>query len=270
MVLVWSAVIERSASVLAYSQACVANRSSIPVTVSIYLQQDSHVFHFCVQGNPCVNGGTCYPMSAGRKKRQANMPMGYYCQCLYPYTGTRCEQYISLCASNPCRNNGTCFQDTTANRIYCLCTPSFTGTLCDISTGVQICATNPSICVNGGTCRVNTSLAQGYLCVCPPAYTGFFCEQTIDPCRMLPAPCLNNGTCVSSASVVYLSTRHEFCVCVGVIADDLHLHMSARLHRCELLDTNQSLQFTAVLPQRHVYRGRHAIVPVRVSDKLFR
>ncbi|CAF0850468.1 unnamed protein product [Adineta steineri] len=152
--------------------------------------------------HPCVNGGTCYSTGGmGRKKRQATVPLGYFCQCPTTYTGGRCETYLSLCGSNPCRNNGTCYQDSTANRIYCMCLPTFTGTFCDTPTnGTNICTRNPSVCVNGGTCRVNSSLAQGFSCACMPTTTGLYCEQPLDLCSIYPTPCLNNGTCISSLS----------------------------------------------------------------------
>ena len=145
-----------------------------------------------------MNGGTCNTMSLGRKKRQTTVALGYYCQCPTTYTGQRCETYLPLCGTNPCRNNGTCYQDSVANRIYCICIPNYTGTLCDTpSNRTNVCLTNPSLCVNNGTCRANTSSPLGFQCVCPPTQTGVYCEQTLDPCKTVPTPCLNNGTCVS-------------------------------------------------------------------------
>ncbi|CAF3707629.1 unnamed protein product [Rotaria sordida] len=148
---------------------------------------------------PCVNGGTCYTTGVGRKKRQIMTTAGFYCQCPSLYTGTRCESYVSLCGSNPCQHNGTCYQDVTLNRIYCLCTPNYTGTYCNTTdNATNICTTNPSICYNGGTCRVNSSSPLGFSCTCTATTTGYFCEQPLDECQMNPKPCLNNGTCVTS------------------------------------------------------------------------
>jgi len=131
--------------------------------------------------------------------------MGYYCQCPSIYTGARCESFTTLCGPNPCQNNGTCYQDFTSNIIRCICTPNYTGTFCNTTTnGTNICIVNPSICYNGGTCRVNTSLPQGFSCVCTPATTGLYCEQPINSCQTNPSPCANNGTCVSLRIVLYL------------------------------------------------------------------
>ncbi|CAF4549618.1 unnamed protein product [Rotaria sp. Silwood1] len=149
--------------------------------------------------HPCVNGGTCYTTGIGRKKRQLTTAVGYYCQCPSSYTGIRCESYISLCVSNPCQHNGTCYQDLALNTIRCICTPNYTGTFCDTTmNGTNICTANPSICFNGGTCRVNSSLPLGFSCTCTATTTGYYCEQPIDECQMNPTRCLNNGTCVAS------------------------------------------------------------------------
>ncbi len=155
-------------------------------------------FDFLISGQPCVNGGTCFVLNLGRKKRQTTtIAMGYYCQCPSLYTGTRCESYVTLCASNPCQNSGTCYQDATLNVIRCVCTPTYTGNFCNITTnGTNICTVNPTICYNGGTCRVNTSSSQGFSCACSPTTTGLYCEQPIGDCQTNPSPCANNGTCV--------------------------------------------------------------------------
>jgi Notch-like protein len=136
-----------------------------------------------ILGQPCVNGGTCYILTMGRKKRQTVSSIGYYCQCPTLYTGTRCESLISLCGSNPCQNNGTCYQDLSLNIIRCLC------------------ASNYTICANGGTCRVNSTSSLGFACTCPATVTGTFCDVPLDQCH--PSPCFNNGTCVSILIILF-------------------------------------------------------------------
>ena len=153
---------------------------------------------FIIKGQPCVNGGICNVTATGRRKRQTVTPVGFLCQCPSLYTGTRCESIISLCESSPCQNNGTCYQDLTLNIVYCACTSNYTGIFCNTTANeTNICKTNPSICLNGGTCQVNSSSPLEFSCACSPTTTGFYCEQLIDQCQKSPTPCANNGTCVS-------------------------------------------------------------------------
>lgn len=54
--------------------------------------------NYCTHHSPCKNGSTC--SNSG--------PRGYTCTCLPGYTGEHCELELSKCASNPCRNGGSC------------------------------------------------------------------------------------------------------------------------------------------------------------------
>ena len=143
----------------------------------------------------------------GRKKRQISSGIAFLCVCQNTYTGTRCESFLSFCSSSPCLNNGTCYQDFLSNTIRCVCAPNFTGTFCNTTnTATNPCTVNPGICVNGGTCRANASLPQGFACTCLPTTTGNFCEQPLNPCQTSGAPiCANNGSCVSSFTAVLSS-----------------------------------------------------------------
>ena len=47
--------------------------------------------------NPCSSNGAC-----------VNSANGYYCQCSFGYTGSKCETQINNCVNNPCLNNGNC------------------------------------------------------------------------------------------------------------------------------------------------------------------
>ena len=172
-----------------------------------------------VSGQPCVNDGTCQTILVGRKKRQqpvvTSTNTGYFCQCPPFYTGVRCETYVTLCASNPCQNNGTCYQDGISNNIRCVCPPNFTGILCNIPfNGSNICTANPAICFNGGTCRANGSLSQGFSCDCTPLTTGQYCEQPLNQCQRNPSICPNNGTCVSALSMDFSPVFHRLIFCL--------------------------------------------------------
>lgn len=149
----------------------------------------------------------------GRKKRQLSTAMSYYCQCLAFYTGLRCESIVSLCGSNPCQHNGTCYQDFISNTLRCLCTPPYAGIFCNsTSNGTNPCTANPAACFNGGTCRTNLSLSQGFSCECTPSTTGQYCEQPIDECQTTPTPCLNNGTCVSLTKKISCAKKTQIII----------------------------------------------------------
>ncbi|XP_031550465.1 fibropellin-3-like [Actinia tenebrosa] len=72
---------------------------------------------------------------------------GYSCTCAAGYNGTRCENDIDECASNPCVNNGTCTD--LVNDYLCACVPGNGGKNC--ATDIDECASNP--CLNGGMCK---------------------------------------------------------------------------------------------------------------------
>jgi hypothetical protein len=110
----------------------------------------------------------------------------YKCNCRKGFTGLNCESDINECASDPCRNNGSCVDLT--NGFICQCSGYFEGVFCEIS--YDSCAF--SQCLNNGTC---SNTINGYYCSCPSPFTGPKCEQLIDACAY-SQPC-QNGLCIS-------------------------------------------------------------------------
>jgi hypothetical protein len=94
------------------------------------------------------------------------------------------------CASNPCRNGGTC-QDN-VNSWTCTCPAGYSGDYC--TTNINECASSP--CRNGGTC---VDAVASFSCTCRPGYTGRFCETDVNGTMTPlfrraphPRPCLNS------------------------------------------------------------------------------
>lgn len=96
------------------------------------------------------------------------------------YNGTLCEIDINecrskncdnkttdLCASSPCKNNGTCEAGETW--FLCKCAPGFDGLTCQIN--INECASQP--CAEGATCIDGIG---NFRCICPSSKRGKRCE----------------------------------------------------------------------------------------------
>ncbi|UJR31039.1 hypothetical protein I4U23_018549 [Adineta vaga] len=160
----------------------------------------------------CYNQGTC--VLVGQR---------ITCRCPSGFIGVRCQvaQYAistrNVCDSNICANGGICVPaQGTLNIVFeCVCTPGWTGELCDYPdsnngttpTGNTTCSTNP--CLNGGTC-VSLTASGGFRCVCPAGVTGIICEASagVTTTGCITNPCQNAGQCLQTTSGYQ-------CQCIG-------------------------------------------------------
>ena len=108
------------------------------------------------------------------------------CICPSDYIGDHCEEVVvGPCDSNPCLNGGTCLEDS--DEYLCVCPIGWTGTNCE----TDQCS---DYCKNGGLCIITER--GDVTCDCNhTSFTGPTCEEEIDPCR--DDICQNGGTCVS-------------------------------------------------------------------------
>ncbi|XP_023930468.1 neurogenic locus notch homolog protein 1 isoform X2 [Lingula anatina] len=176
---------------------------------------------------PCLNNGTC----------TAKDTELYTCECLELYTGENCElkfvedeftnqtQNVSstLCASNPCKNSGSCQEGDSS--YVCVCMPPFIGTDCENTTftangtantrnATKTCDSNP--CKNNATCVQENG---SFTCECSKNYVGVLCETFVvgdDTNRTQTNvsglcdtnPCMNNGSCLEREGEI-------ICVCTS-------------------------------------------------------
>ncbi|XP_067110006.1 protein crumbs homolog 1-like [Osmerus mordax] len=103
-------------------------------------------------------------------------------------SGSEPPQYgclgASVCAPNPCLNQGMC--EDLFDQFLCKCSPEWSGPQCQDST--DTCASSP--CVHG-TCNIRSG---GYMCTCEPGYTGARCEADVDMCD--DNKCSQGATCL--------------------------------------------------------------------------
>lgn len=93
----------------------------------------------------------------------------YRCICKPGFSGVNCEVNENECASEPCKNGGSCSDGM--GSYSCACPPGFTGSSCEIEVP-NSCASNP--CTHGGVCY-NT--AVGFNCECANGWSGSDCSQ---------------------------------------------------------------------------------------------
>ncbi|XP_071953121.1 uncharacterized protein [Antedon mediterranea] len=139
------------------------------------------------------------------------------------------NSYVDVCNSNPCKNNGICFNYVT--HFLCFCKPPYIGKMCH---RIDFCASRP--CKNGGMCR---QIGNNYSCKCHKQYTGTHCEHK-DPC--LPNLCQNEAICLSESGSFQCQCQEgylgEFCEtenpCLpNPCSNNGHCHITGQSFSCE-------------------------------------
>ncbi|CAH1802514.1 unnamed protein product [Owenia fusiformis] len=159
----------------------------------------------CPTDTPCVYG-RCY--------RGA-------CCCNEHYTGRRCETFIDYCASQPCRNGGTCTQSI--GGYTCSCCQNFEGTNCE--SFVQRCPPNYYGQRCEGYCLPQNDCDGHFTCDCQtgnrvcldgwmrPEANCTVKETPPSSDRECPdrGACLNGGACFQKICCCPRNFRGELC-----------------------------------------------------------
>ncbi|XP_024128868.1 protein jagged-2 isoform X1 [Oryzias melastigma] len=127
-----------------------------------------------ISSNVCGSHGRCISLTAG----------DFTCSCDPGFTGSNCHENINDCASNPCKNGGTCIDGI--NSFQCVCPGGWEGPLCDAD--VDECSGLP--CQNGGQC---VDLLNDFYCMCVDNWKGKTCHSRESQCDS--NTCSNGGTC---------------------------------------------------------------------------
>ena len=137
---------------------------------------------------PCQNGGTCVH----------GAEWSYTCSCEPNFTGENCESCdlgwesadcsvdVDECASQPCFNRGTCYDDF--NSWVCHCAAGYYGERC--AGNVDECVSVP--CQGNGECHEGS---DSYVCDCLPGWTGENCAEQVQVCDELHDLCDTNAAC---------------------------------------------------------------------------
>ncbi|XP_045908858.1 protein crumbs homolog 1-like [Micropterus dolomieu] len=116
----------------------------------------------------------------------------YHCTCPTEWTGPSCQDPTDTCISNPCIH-GNCTNLPLAFK--CLCEPGFRGEQCEVE--VDVCEN--SNCGNGATCLKGF---QSYACLCPQNVTGKYCNEKVPDIPWYietnPLPQLPVSTCTGT------------------------------------------------------------------------
>ncbi|XP_059176661.1 uncharacterized protein LOC131956252, partial [Physella acuta] len=150
---------------------------------------------------------------------------GFVCECSPGWTGIQCDTLIDLCSpSQPCGTGAECFN--LINDFYCNCPSQTYGKTCQnacsypnscfdacpsssnncsclLGTNSSGCPLsnlcNNKTCYNGGTCRVNQTLAP--VCDCVSEFTGENCENHVNNC--VNKACPATSVCIDGSGTAF-------------------------------------------------------------------
>ncbi|XP_055903990.1 protein serrate [Eupeodes corollae] len=151
--------------------------------------------NYCGTHEPCMHGGTC----------ENTAPDQYRCTCAEGLSGERCEIVEHPCATQPCKNGGTCTLKESQKMTDSMgmgAGLSVRGMRGMSSMGKPV-GRNRNPTTNGGTSSGGSAMARmspttppvaEFTCTCAPGWTGPTCEINIDECA--GGPCEHGGTCI--------------------------------------------------------------------------
>uniref|UniRef100_A0A1I8QAK7 Delta-like protein n=1 Tax=Stomoxys calcitrans TaxID=35570 RepID=A0A1I8QAK7_STOCA len=147
--------------------------------------------NYCGTHEPCKHGGTC----------ENTAPDRFRCTCAEGLSGERCEIIEHPCATQPCKNGGSCTVKESFLRQNTTLPPFRVMRGMSSSMGKPVNRRNlPLLTSNASTLSSSSSNHQQmppvleFTCACALGWTGPTCEINIDECA--GGPCEHGGTCI--------------------------------------------------------------------------
>merc|ERR1712136_153041 len=170
-------------------QPCGANAQCIE-------RSDKSVYCECNEGYFLLPDGlNCEAEEVEEPEICGDSPCGANMECVYSYDGSQmcvclegrfpspdglnCEVPPGACLSEPCQNDGVCYQpdDWHPDYFECRCSDGYEGELCEI---LNPCLSDP--CLNGGFCFFTFDTEAHFKCYCKNRFEGELCEIAPPEC----------------------------------------------------------------------------------------
>ncbi|XP_054622780.1 protein crumbs homolog 1-like [Dunckerocampus dactyliophorus] len=117
----------------------------------------------------CWGASVCAPNPCQNEGACEDLFDLHHCKCPSTWTGPLCQEPSDTCVSNPCIF-GKCSNSPGGHK--CVCEQGYIGEKCEVE--VDLCENNN--CSNGSTCLKGF---QNYSCLCPQNLTGQYCNVKI-------------------------------------------------------------------------------------------
>ena len=150
------------------------NNSLNKLNIDTWFQDDFEIEYLLDIMKNNIDLTNCLTNCSSNGKCRLNEYQSFVCECNDHYIGPRCQASSKPCASNPCLNGATCFNDFTNKTFKCQCMTKndsllFYGRNCEKK--IDVCENET--CSKNGICNDIDNEAK---CKCFKSYSGIKCE----------------------------------------------------------------------------------------------
>ncbi|CAF0712047.1 unnamed protein product [Brachionus calyciflorus] len=230
-----STTTELSSTISTSTETSTTTELSSTISTSTYSFEDS-VFEIDEKNTEQINEllilkvdlTDCLKNCSGNGKCKISKDLRFYCDCLGFYSGQSCHVDTRACASNPCRNNGTCINNLINKTYTCECfNHFFHGTNCELKK--DVCENET--CSNNGVCYDYHNEPK---CKCNSLYNGTKCEILSDELKVIKSV-------IKTSSSIAIAILVLTYVTIAIIdLSNLFLKQSPKIKKAEKKTQNLS------------------------------